>query len=105
MSGLPGFAPALPLLVVAWRLRRLLGRFRKGQALSHESARGLDELGLRSTPLLRRLVRLGVLCSTGEGRYWLDEVALGAWGRVRRRRVLGVLAVALVLLALLWGLT
>ncbi|MFZ4573797.1 MAG: hypothetical protein ACOYN0_05325 [Phycisphaerales bacterium] len=88
--------------VVAAR-NRIVRRFVGAGALSVETARSLDELGVSRGLIVRRMIERGVLKEAPGGRLWLDEVA-NAESRRRARRYaaiavgLGAVVVAMIVL-------
>lgn len=96
--------PALVLLVLAWRIRQTVSRFREAGATSPEHARSLSDLGIRNGISIKLLRRRGVLVEAGSERYYLDEAAYERW-RKRRRIIfvvmLGVVAIAAIVLAVI----
>ena len=79
------------------RNRDVVDSFRAGNAISRESARTLNELGIASVHDLRSLRDMLVVREFDPGRYYLDEEAWGIQLRHARRKVM--------LLGLLAGLT
>ena len=84
--------------VAARRRRKILEAFREAGALSAEQAVSSRRLGLRASPIFRRLVRSGVLVDCGGERYWLDEQAEARARHMRVQRVALLVAVAVVVL-------
>jgi len=69
--------------------RHLVRAFRRAGACTGEFARGLDELGVRQSMVLRRLIRKGVIVHGGGQTYFLDErrlldrrMAAFKWGMI-----------------------
>ena len=90
--------------IILARERRMVGRLRTAGATSAQQARTLEELGISSGVILRRLRERAVVREAGPDRYYLDEPSWEAVRRGRRRaiNVLGVI-VLVVLFALLFG--
>lgn len=83
--------------------RRLVRRLRGAHAVSPAEAMTLEPRFPVAWWRLRRLASVGAVRPATSGRWYLDEGALLAWRRVRRRRMLialGVLATLLLLVAL-----
>ena len=80
---------------------RLMRRFQDAQATSPKSAVTLADLGCRNSWVFRRMVARGVFVETGDGRYYMDEKAAQWFVKMRRRRMLTFLAVAVVI-CLVW---
>ncbi len=76
---------SVAVAVAARKRRKILAAFRDAGALCAEDARTLEELGLKSSVILRRMVRTGVLVECGGGRYCLDEAAAARAQRRERR--------------------
>ncbi len=87
--------------VVARRRRKILEAFRDAGALSAEQAVSCQELGLRASPIFRRLVRTGVLVDCG-GRYYLDEEAEARAHHLRVHRFSLLVTVLFVVLLAVW---
>jgi len=90
-----GAAAGLMAGVLALKRRQLIGAFDRVGATSPATARTRQELGVRDSPMFRRLVRRGVLCSANNGSYYLDRQARA---RDRRRRLTVMAVVVLVAL-------
>jgi hypothetical protein len=82
--------------VVVRRQNQLIRAFRQAGAVSLDTARSLDELGLRESWVFRRMAARGVFIHTDGGRWSVSEPAADAF--VRRRRVLMLSFVALAIL-------
>ena len=82
----------------------MVNRLRTAGAVTPQQARTLEELGISSGVILRRLRERAVVREAGPDRYYLDEPSWAAVRRGRRRaiHVLGVI-VLVVLFALLFG--
>ena len=102
MTGLPPFAPAIPVLVFAWRLRALLRSFVRLQAVSPQSAVTPAALKTRQGLIFRRLQRQGVIVAAEGGRYYLDQARYERWRSARRRRVIVILATLATLTLIAW---
>lgn len=96
LKALAKLGPALVLLVLAWRIRQAVSRFREAGATAPEHARSLSELGICNGKSIKLLRRRGVLVDAGSERYYLDEAAYERWRK--RRRI--ILAVMLVIVAI-----
>jgi len=97
-----GTVAAAVAVIAAKKREELFRRFRDHGAVSPSTARGLDELDLSPRPMFHLQVGKGAIIEVGGGRYYLDELVVARQTRWRRR-VLLVLAVAVVLLV--WALT
>ncbi|HKI01523.1 MAG TPA: hypothetical protein VKK31_06045 [Thermoanaerobaculia bacterium] len=102
MAGLPSLSPALPVAILAWRIRALLRRFETLHAVSPDSAVSLDELNVRNSVIFRRFVKRGVIGKVGEDRYYLDRDRQQEWMKVRRKRAVVVVTVIGVIVFFLW---
>lgn len=82
----------------------MVDRLRAAGATTDQQARTLDELGISSGVILRRLRERAVIREAGPDRFYLDEPSWEAVRRSRRRAInlLGVI-VLVVLFALLFG--
>jgi|GEM_PF-1478507 len=94
----------LPLLVIAWKIRRMVSRFREVGATSPATSRSLANLGLDPSHILRRLERRGIVRELPDERYYLDESAYERWTQ-RRRLILAVILSIMALVALVPALT
>jgi len=84
--------------VILARERRMVNRLRTAGAVTPEQARTLDELGITTGVILRRLRERAVIRQAGPDRFYLDEPSWEAVRRSRRRaiHVLGVIALVLL---------
>lgn len=71
-------------------------------AVSPDSARSPEELGLRDSLVLAGLVRRGVVVRTADGRVHLDPTRVEHWRHTRRRRML-ILALLVLAMLVLWN--
>ncbi len=76
---------------------KLMRTFRDAGAVSPDTARSVQELGVRNSWVFRRLVSRGVFILVGTERYYMDEQIAEAFVGQRRTRALVI--TALVLLA------
>ena len=76
----------------------MVNRLRTAGAVTPEQARTLDELGITTGVILRRLRERAVIRQAGPDRFYLDEPSWEAVRRSRRRaiHVLGVIALVLL---------
>lgn len=76
----------------------MVNRLKVAGAVSPEQARTLEELGITSGVILRRLRERAVVRKAGPNRYYLDEPSWDAVRRSRRRaiHILGVIALVLL---------
>ncbi len=88
--------------VAARRRRKITGAFREAGALAAGKAVSRHELGLRSSAILRRLVRTGVLVDCGDGRYYLDEEAEARAHHMRVHRFTLLMTVLVLVLVAVW---
>lgn len=87
--------------VILIREKKVVRAFREANAVSADSARTLDQLGLREDRAVGRLKRRSVLQEGQGGRLYLDELA---WAESRRRRLMVVATLVVVaLLAVAWS--
>jgi hypothetical protein len=88
--------------IIVRKQREIVEVFEGARATSAELARYPDELGIDTTHIFDGLVRRAVLRPAGDGRYYVDEPSWMAMNSMRRRRVAGLLIVAMaVVLGLL----
>ena len=92
MTGIGSTGGAVAAAAVAAKRRKILGKFRGLGALSAESARSFQDLGLRRSLIFRRMVSAGVLVGCGDDRYYLDENAEERDRHRRQRRAGWILA-------------
>lgn len=88
--------------VMAVQQRKIVRAFQRAAATTAATACKPEQLGLKQGMAWYQLVRHAVLRCPGEGRYFLD---MANWQRLRQRRqrvALGVMAILLGLLALMW---
>lgn len=104
LKALGQLGPALVLLVLAWRIRQTISRFRDAGITAPEHARSLSDLGIRRGRAIRLLERRGVLVEVEEQRYYLDAAAYERW-RKRRRILLAVVFSAVALFAIVLAIT
>jgi hypothetical protein len=102
MHGLASLVPALPILVVAWRLRMLVRAFKALGALSPDSAVPATSLNVRRGAIFRRLIRRGVIIESSGDRYYLDQARYQTWRSTRRKRALISLSALFALIAIAW---
>lgn len=86
---------------VVMHQNRLMRRFQDAQATDPKSAVTLAELGCRNSWIFRRMVARGVFVETGDSRFYMDEKAAQSFVKMRWRRMLTFLAVAVVI-CLIW---
>jgi hypothetical protein len=79
-------------------------KFKKADAASPATARTLDELRIRKTPIFRRLLEKGVFAEAGEDRYYIDLDQAAEFLALRRKFAFFV-GLAIALLALILYLT
>lgn len=82
--------------VIVRRQNQFMRAFRRAGAVSPDTARSLDELGLRESWVFRRMAARGVFVRVDGGRWHVSETAAAAF--VLRRRVLMVSFIALAIL-------
>lgn len=104
LKALAQLAPAFVILVLAWRVRQTVSRFREGGVTAPESAKSLSDLGIRQGGAFRLLHRRDILVDAGSERYYLDEAAYGRW-RKRRRIVFAVMLGVIVIFAIVLAIT
>jgi hypothetical protein len=104
LKALGQLGPALVLLVLAWRIRQTVSRFREAGVTAPEHAKSLSDLDIRDGKAIKLLRRRGVLVDAGTERYYLDEAAYERW-RKRRRIILAVMLGVVVLLGIVLTIT
>ncbi|HET7456764.1 MAG TPA: hypothetical protein VFJ74_03850 [Gemmatimonadaceae bacterium] len=93
---------AAAVAVIHRREREVVDAFRRGRALSPETARDLDDLGVNPDSLgFHRLHRRAVVREAAPGAYYLDEEVWTAVRGTRRRVAFAVLLVAILAAILL----
>lgn len=80
---------------------KLMRRFRQVGATSPASACAPEDIGCRNSWIFRRLAARRVFVEAKPGRYYIDEMAADEFVRMRRARMLWILAVLLALCALM----
>lgn len=88
----PSFAP----VIISKKRRRIINAFREAGAVSSESAKPLEEIGLSKSVLLEIQKLRGVIVKVEQNRFYLDEMR---GKKVEHfRRILAVVLVVLVAL-------
>ncbi len=82
---------------VVMHQNRLMRRFQDAHATDAKSAKTLADMGCRNSWIFRRMVANGVFMETGDDRYYMDENAAQSFVKMRRRRMLTFLAVAIII--------
>ena len=86
-------------VVLIRREREIVAAFRELRAVSPQTARSLDAVGVHEGVAFRRLRERAILCEApGGGRYYLDEPRWQAIRQARRRNALVIGLVAAVVL-------
>jgi hypothetical protein len=83
---------------VAARQRKIIRAFEEGGATSPRSARALGDLGVADSPMLKHLVRRGLVLATEDGRHYLDVEAAEEYQH--RRRIIGLFATGIMIMGL-----
>jgi hypothetical protein len=104
LKALGQLGPALVLLVLAWRIRQTVSRFRDAGVTAPEHAKSLSDLNIRNGRAIRLLRRREVLVDAGSERYFLDEAAYERW-RKRRRIILAVMLCVVAIAAIVLTVT
>lgn len=81
---------------------RIVRVMHQAGAVSPDSARSPEDLGLRDSLVLAGLVRRGVVVRTADGRVHLDPARAEHWRHTRRRRLL-VLVLLVLATLILWN--
>ncbi len=79
-------------MFVIIKQRRHLRSFSEAGATSPAAARSLEELGLRQSPMFRRMVRKGIFVELS-GKYYMDAAAAAAFRKKQRRNTIIALIV------------
>jgi hypothetical protein len=66
-------AGSIAATVASRNRRRIIKAFRKAAAVSPETARTLEDIGVTKSPLLKMMKARGVLVEVDENRFYLDE--------------------------------
>ena len=91
--------------IIIMHQRRAMRQFREAGATAPTSPRGLEELQVRRTLGVRRLIAAGVLREVRQGAYYLDERRAADYVQRQRTRMLVfcvvvvVIGIAIMLLA------
>jgi hypothetical protein len=88
---------------VAAAERRLVRRLHELGATSADRAQPLPDLSGLEKRRLGRLVRAGAVREPEAGKYYMDAAGLEAYANARRIRGAVFIAVAVVVLAVIWG--
>lgn len=94
------FIPALIVIIVVARIRKIANRFIETGTTSPGTAKSPFELGIRHSLLFSRLIRRNVIIEVAPGRYYLNESNYQDY-RQRRRSIALIIAAVLILLILL----
>jgi hypothetical protein len=81
--------------------RRYIRRFKEANAYDLNSAKSLQELGLRERRVFQRLVNRGVFCEAPNLKYYIDINGLELF-ELRRRRILTAV-LFIVIIVIVWG--
>ena len=87
-----------PAPIILRRQGQIVRRFREAEVTSPRAARALDELGIQSSWLFRRMARKGIFVAVSPDRWYLDLEVLAEFERRRRRWFLIVMGACMVLL-------
>ena len=104
LKALAQLGPALVLLLLTWRIRQTVARFRAAGVTALEHARFLSDLDIRHGRAIRLLELRGVLVEVGSERYYFDAAAYERW-RKRRRVILAVVLGVVVIFGIVLTLT
>ncbi len=99
---IPIVSPAPAAAIAAKKRRHIIKTFTTAGALSAETARTLEELGLADSPLLNVQKHRGVVVKVDGDRYYLDEAREKEISGFRRKLLLTIGAVALIFLLIAW---
>jgi hypothetical protein len=88
-----------------WARKRVVQEFRAAGATAPESGIRLEPWRPLERKYLRSLKDFGAVRETGDGRLYLDEALLAEHTARRRKRVLGIATAAVLMGAILAGLT
>lgn len=91
--------------VIVAKQNRLMRRFREAEATCPKTALTLEQMRCPDSWIFRRLMARGVFVEATPGRYYIDEAAADDFVRMRRARMLWILAVVLALCGLMFLLT
>ena len=94
-------APAVAAIILRKEME-VTDHFRTAGALSPETARSLDAMGVSEAFPLSRLRRRAVIREASPGRYYLDEEVWQAWRGMRQRIALVLLSVIAITGFLVW---
>lgn len=95
-------------IIIRTKRRRAIRRFREAGITSPARATFCENLGIRWSWPLNKLIRRGVLVDVGDGRYYLDEEAAQQYERdVFQRSIMMLIATLIFLFVMLmfWLLT
>lgn len=103
MTAWGGIGGAGAALAIAHKLRKIMATFEEHGAVRPDSARTLQQLGLKDSRLLRRLQKKGVVVAAQDGRYYLDRTGMERYRFAKKTRALILMAVALaVVFFIVW---
>jgi hypothetical protein len=94
------FIPALIVILVLARIKKIINRFRDSGAVSPQTSRTPEELNIRRSILFNRLVKRKVLVEVTADRFYLHENNLEEYNRTRRMRVISIVIVLILLIML-----
>jgi hypothetical protein len=92
---------AVAAAVIQRKEREIVDTFRGVGATSADRARDPDELSVTQHFAFKRLVDRAVLRTTGDGKFYLDELSWNAFRSLRRRMALVMMFIAIALVIVL----
>ncbi len=87
---------------VILKQKKLMRCFRDAGAVSPDTARSLQEIGVRDSWVFRRLMHDGVFVPADTGVYYLDRVAAGRYRDQWRMKAMTITALVLLLAFMIW---
>jgi hypothetical protein len=92
--------PVMAAIIVALRFRLFVRRFIDTGTTNPQAAKTPEELNIRRRILFNRLLHRGVLIETSPGRFYLDEINLIEYKKVRRTWALIILGILIIIILL-----
>ena len=94
-----GGGGAVIIAVAVRKERDLVNHFRRARALSPDTSTTSASMGVEERHAWHRLARRGVIRQAPNSGWYLDESALAAWDKARRKRAMVLIAVVIAVFA------
>ncbi|MCK6483041.1 MAG: hypothetical protein HUU22_15715 [Phycisphaerae bacterium] len=91
-----------PAAMIIRRQNQYMRVFQERGATTPRNAQSLEELGLRNSWIFRRMVSRGVFLTSAGDRWFMSEAEADSFVRRRRWKLIGVVAVLLIIFCIYW---